>query len=449
MSLKKRVAPSDEARKIYLATKYAKLKKAPRNQNFEVWIQEWEKVYTECVELKLPEIEGNRSVRDFVYAVESISSSWSEYWKNEFQRLDWKKEELPSFFELAELYRNHCRTELAQKGKTPQGSFAATFKGEPSESPATPESKPEPSANEQKERRPPPECLCGKRHYYNKCWYIVESIPRPSWFKPSDEIRKKVEEKIANATPEIKARIEQIKKDDQAKQKPKEGNKKNSQEPNGSFAVHQIGTYSTTSDYELRDSVILDQGSTIHVINDRARFISDIEPASDHIYTGSHTEEIVGYGTAVVTIDHPKGKRQIELLEAAFIPGFHTNLVCLKKLNNNGVFWNNEKNILYYGDNVTYARCGYHYGQSTIEYNEPKAEDSREASFATQPLKHSSKPLRNEAEGHIWHQRLGHAGKDAIEQLPQSVTGAILKGPTTVECESCGVSKAYKVILRR
>lgn len=74
-----------------------------------------------------------------------------------------------------------------------------------------------------------------------------------------------------------------------------------------------------------------------------------------------------------------------------------------------------------------------------------------EASFATQskPVKHSSKPLLNQAEGHIWHQRLGHAGKDAIEQLPQSVTGTILKGPTTVECESCGVSKAHEVISRR
>ena len=29
------------------------------------------------------------------------------------------------------------------------------------------------------------------------------------------------------------------------------------------------------------------------------------------------------------------------------------------------------------------------------------------------------------------------------------MTGALLKGPTTVEYESCGVSKAYKVILRR
>lgn len=34
-------------------------------------------------------------------------------------------------------------------------------------------------------------------------------------------------------------------------------------------------------------------------------------------------------------------------------------------------------------------------------------------------------------------------------QLLKSVTGAILKGPTTVECEACGVSKAHEVISRR
>ena len=447
VSLKQRVAPTDEARKILLATQYGKLKKALRNQNFEVWVQEWEKVYTECVELGLPEVEGNRSVRDFVYAVESTSPSWSEYWKNEFQRLDWKKKTLPSFFEITEIYRNHRRTELAQKGKNPQGSFAATFKGEPSESP-TPESKPESSADEKKkEGKSARTCLCGKRHYFNQCWYIAEST-RPSGWKPNEEVQKKVEEKIANATPEVKARIEQIKKDD--REKPKDGNKKSSQEPNGSFAVHQVGAYNISSDYHLRDSVILDPGSNVHVFNDRARFISDIEPVSEYIYTGTRTEKIVGYGTAAVTIDHPDGKKQIRLSQAAYIPGFHTNLVCLQKLNEKGVYWNNEKNTLYYGDNVTYAYCSYHGGHSTIEYNEPKESSQPVASFATQPpVKHSSKPLQNEAEGRIWHQRLGHAGKNAIKHLLKSVTGAILKGPTTVECESCGVSKAHKVISRR
>jgi len=373
-------------------------------------------VYAECKELDLPEVNGDRLVKDFAYAVESITPSWLEYRKNQLERLEWKKKTLPTFFELVEIYRNHRRTELAQKGKTSQGSFGVTFKDESPNS--KPESKPQSSADEQKkERRPPPECLCGKRHYYNKCWYIVESIPRPSWFKPSDEIQK-VDEKIANATPEIKARIEQIKKDDQANkkddrankkddranEKPKDGNQQSSQEPHGNFAVHHVGAYNTASNYELRDSVILDSGTSLHVFNDRARFISDIEPTSERVYMGSHIEEVVGYGTAAVTIDHPKGKRQIQLSGAAFIPGFHTNLVCLNKLNDKGVYWNNKENTLFYGDNETYAYCGRHCGRNTIECNELRRY-SPEASFATQskPVKHSSKPLLNQAEGHIWH----------------------------------------------
>ncbi len=255
-------------------------------------------MYTECVELSLPEVEGNRLVRDFAYAVKSISPSWLEYWKNEFQRLDWKKKTLLTFFELAEIYQNHRRTELAQKGKTPQGSFAATFKGKPNESPTTPESNPEPSADKKKEGRPAQPCLCGLRHQY---WYIAKSTRASGW-KPNEEIQKKVEEMITNGMPELKAHIEQIKKDDRANTKPSDGNKQSPQEPKGSFEVHQVKAYSTASDYELRDSVILDQGSTVHVVNNRARFISEIKPASDRIYTGSHTEEIVGDGTAVVTI---------------------------------------------------------------------------------------------------------------------------------------------------
>ena len=44
---------------------------------------------------------------------------------------------------------------------------------------------------------------------------------------------------------------------------------------------------------------------------------------------------------------------------------------------------------------------------------------------------------------------MGHAGKEAIKQLHQLVTGMILKGPITVEYKLCGVSKAHKVVFRR
>ena len=43
-------------------------------------------MYTKCKELKLPKINGSHSVTDFVYVVELIIPSWSEYWKNELDK---------------------------------------------------------------------------------------------------------------------------------------------------------------------------------------------------------------------------------------------------------------------------------------------------------------------------------------------------------------------------
>ena len=43
---------------------------------------------------------------------------------------------------------------------------------------------------------------------------------------------------------------------------------------------------------------------------------------------------------------HPKGKKQILLTEAAFVPSFHTNLVCIQKFNVKGVYWSNKERRL-------------------------------------------------------------------------------------------------------
>ena len=42
-------------------------------------MQEWEKVYTECVELKLPDINGDWLIKDFIYTVESVSLGWLKF----------------------------------------------------------------------------------------------------------------------------------------------------------------------------------------------------------------------------------------------------------------------------------------------------------------------------------------------------------------------------------
>jgi len=56
---------------------------------------------------------------------------------------------LLSLFKLTKIYQNHYYIELAQKGKNPQRSFTATFKGELSKS-LTPKLKPESLADKKK-----------------------------------------------------------------------------------------------------------------------------------------------------------------------------------------------------------------------------------------------------------------------------------------------------------
>jgi len=53
---------------------------------------------------------------------------------------------------------------------------------------------------------------------------------------------------------------------------------------------------------------------------------------------GLYIEKIISFSTAIVTINILNSKEQILLIKAVYIPNFHTNLVCIKKLNNKGVY---------------------------------------------------------------------------------------------------------------
>ena len=61
-------------------------------------------MYTEYMELKLPKVDGNQLIKDFIFTVESILLGWLEYWKNKLQNRKWGKKKLPTFFKLVEIY---------------------------------------------------------------------------------------------------------------------------------------------------------------------------------------------------------------------------------------------------------------------------------------------------------------------------------------------------------
>jgi len=166
-----------------------------------------------------------------------------------------------------------------------------------------------------------------------------------------------------------------------AAQSPDRNRKETVQEPDGIFAVRQADTQNAGTDYPLRDSVIPDNGTTTHVINDRSRFIDELWPSKDVVYAGATVVPIEGIGTAAITIQTPLGPREILLAEAAYVPAFYTNLACLKKFNDKNVWWDNRRNLLYKNDHETFAYCERHCNQSTLEYNEPRPRTLSKASF--------------------------------------------------------------------
>jgi hypothetical protein len=54
--------------------------------------------------------------------------------------------------------------------------------------------------------------------------------------------------------------------------------------------------------------MILNLRSTIYIINNWAKFISEIKLVLKYIYIGLYINKIVGYRTAIVIINTPKGK---------------------------------------------------------------------------------------------------------------------------------------------
>jgi hypothetical protein len=374
VALKGRVAPTDSARQLYLSTQYAKVKTGPKNQNFEVWLQEWEKTYNDCKKIDLPDVQGDRAIRDFLMAVEPVSPNWALTWRVEFDKHDWAEDHVISISRLVEIYRNYRRLEAAQQKNRDQfGANAASFKDEAAKAPTS------------SRKKDTPTCYyCEDSHWFPGCPYINE-LARPKDWKPDRATAKKVEERIASAPPWYKQKIEMIRKqalDQKEAIRSSDGNQKVAMEqPDGIFAVHQVGARDANTDYQLRDSVILDSATNVHVINDRLRFVDELRPSKDFAYAGTAMVPIEGIGTAEISIQTPSGPRKILLAEAAYVPDFHTNLACLKKFNDKNVWWDNEKNLLYKNDHETFAYCEHHCNQPTLEYNEPRPRTLSEASF--------------------------------------------------------------------
>ena len=166
--------------------------------------------------------------------------------------------------------------------------------------------------------------------------------------------------------------------------------------------------------------------------------------------TGNGPIPIVGYVDIEIKTRAPAPRNQqtMKLKDVAFIPEFFTNVVSLKRLIKGGIEWLTREDKLMLGNQV-FCLVEQKLGQWVLEYNSTQQTSTTKQQSSTFVVR-SAQARISKASAMIWHERLAHCGPEVLEHLPTSVTGVkLVDGPTTTECETCGVSKAHEVISRR
>ena len=110
------------------------------------------------------------------------------------------------------------------------------------------------------------ECVCGSKHRFSDCYYIVEQ-KRPRGWKPNADIQKEVDEKISS-TPWIKRIVKLIQKREQEAKNTEstidfDSKTSASKTPTINAAVFSTGQIP----FELQNTWILDPGADTHVCN--------------------------------------------------------------------------------------------------------------------------------------------------------------------------------------
>ena len=140
----------------------------------------------------------------------------------------------------------------------------------------------------------------------------------------------------------------------------------------------------------------------------------------------------------------------LRLRNVAYCPGFACNLVSLRQLRKQGLWWDNSpgNNCVRKGNGSILCHLSDRYSQYVLE-DLPATVSSAAFFVRRNRFNTYTQPRPSKAVANLWHLRLGHPGPQALEHLVHSTQGVRIKGPTTVQCDACGVSKAKRQIRRR
>jgi hypothetical protein len=181
----------------------------------------------------------------------------------------------------------------------------------------------------------------------------------------------------------------------------------------------------------LKDTIVYDSGCAVTIFNDR-KWFKTLEPLAVAIITLSASGDMVQTTMSGVvsftTILSTGGQTTMEVARALFQPKSPCNLLATMALRNEGVFWNQHNNTLYY-ENDTLAEMDVCMGVSVIKATPTVTNDNTATTAALVAV-----PYRT------MHRRLMHASEDIVRKACQRA-GISLTAKNDTFCEPCIMGK--------
>lgn len=459
--LQEKLKPADEAHQRYLYQSYQTMLGSFKRSNLGNWLTEYEILLNNCIEANVPELlTTSRQAIDFLATVKHLSPAYAD--TNSTLRIrDHESIKGWGGIKFATDFRIWIRDMMPEAlMKQPKGSFP-TFQG-PNESGKSNRKKQPSQGHLPPDQRVCHSCSDGSKHRPSVCPYFNPERRKPGWSGTEEGLQRA--RSALSQFPNLKAAVENQIRDDQQKAKPTAPASTKSSNESAGQALN-AATVSTTAWREdddevfhltcsaiqqkipLHDSVIFDTGSHYHVFNDQSRF-ENLKPDDflPELTTGGGIVKPVAHGTAIVKLGKLNDDSAITLHveDALYCPDFPLNIISSEKFENKGIYMITETGEIYRkksNKKQTLGKLTKHFGMWCFEYH-PIAAHSFVAHSSAKP-----KPTA-EATATLWHQRLGHPSPEALQHI-NSIGGAALQGPATIECEYCSQAHGKQIISRR
>ncbi|EED21271.1 hypothetical protein TSTA_085020 [Talaromyces stipitatus ATCC 10500] len=478
--------------------RYRDLLTPKRGMKPKDWISKWENLLLDMQLTDFNEIPEKRMSRDFIRSSAFIAPKFAESWTTTLIELDTGLEVLhrkigldsvPGIRDMIKIFEQWVKAQRNVMDPTRRDASFAMLGGKSDQPEKEEEQKGTQQSNQQtnhqsrsqrkgQSRNRERTCLCGAKHNFEDCPYVNEGKRSKDWKEDEDITRKfkDVERSNTSLAKALKAVKGKLKPTNSTNKKESDDGKKDNEPERSNFVydedevqisigprferssmaiqVQTIAT-ATDSDKDLKDAVILDNGTTTNIFNDLRR-LRNMGNEERICLVGNGSVKMYGPGETIIYPTNPisrQAKKGILVKEAWYVPGMHTNIISQGMAEEYGLFFNGltRRLVTKKQDICGLKKEGRLYLIEWDENRKPRSSLGNDLALSSFERKVLKDP------GNVWHKRLGHISEQAVEKLQEATEGALVTSPRALgrneegfkeKCEICELSSAKRQISR-